>query len=169
MNGFYRTDSLEKVKFFDELQGKVKPKAFQIILNLVDEFLEDKTIKEVIFYYGAAELSAFEKAGCYNKTSFSETNVNNGVSVSDSIVCTVLVGKIQAGTMKEVSSIRQHTGGQIEQSSNMSSISALIDPVHISVTKTAKTSYRSQNQDIRNFDDGTTLHVYVPEMELEKE
>lgn len=71
--------------------------------------------------------------------------------------------------MKEVSRISQHTGGQIEQSSNMSSISALIDPVHISVTKTSKTSYRSQNNDIRNFDDGTTLHVYVPEIELEKE
>lgn len=169
MNGFYRTDSIEKVKFFDGLQGKVKPKAFQIVLNLVDEFLEDKTIKEVIFYYGDAELSSFEKSACYNKTTFSETNVNNGVSVSDSIVCTVLVGKIQAGTMKEVSRISQHIGGQIEQSSNMSSISALIDPVHISVTKTSKTSYRSQNNDIRNFDDGTTLHVYVPEIELDKE
>lgn len=169
MNGFYKSSMMDKVKFFDELQGKVNPEGFQIVFNLVEEFLDDKTVKQVIFYLGDEEFKTFETAGCYNKTTFSDTNVKNKISISDNIVCIKLVGKIEVGTLKEVTSMRQHDDGRMEQSNNMTSISCVVDPTLISVTKTSKTSYRAQFDDIKNFDDGTTLHVYVPESYLIKE
>lgn len=163
MKGFFVTEKMKEL-FFNGLVENVETSALKTVDSIVSQALEqDKTIKEIQFYFGDTDLDEFKNDACYKKTMMSTFHEEGETKVvSHSTTCNILIGLLTTGIHQETTTVKRTLSGGSDTENYHKFVTCEMATELVTVVKNNTVSSVVRNNKTVEDDKGTVLRIYVP-------